>query len=44
MNKNDDSAAHAPADPKKLYAERERRFADAIALKEPDRVPISYTS
>jgi len=26
------------------YAERERRIADAIALKEPDRVPIAYSS
>jgi uroporphyrinogen-III decarboxylase len=30
-------------DAKKLYAERERRIADAIALREPDRVPIAYT-
>ncbi|MFH1043732.1 MAG: uroporphyrinogen decarboxylase family protein [Pseudomonadota bacterium] len=28
----------------KLYAERERRFSDVVALRQPDRVPISYTS
>lgn len=29
---------------KQRYAERERRLADAVALKIPDRVPISYSS
>ncbi len=27
-----------------LYAERERRIADVIALRQPDRVPIAYSS
>ena len=26
--------------PEELYAEREKRVLDAIALKKPDRVPI----
>jgi len=28
----------------RLYSERERRIADAIALRQPDRVPIIYNS
>ena len=35
---------NASADAQKIYAEREKRLADAIALAEPDRVPISYSS
>ena len=35
---------NASAEAQKIYAEREKRIADAIALKEPDRVPISYSS
>lgn len=34
----------APDEAKTRYAERDRRIADAIALKEPDRVPVSYSS
>ena len=37
-------AAPAPAEAQELYAERERRLADALALKQPDRVPVSYSS
>ncbi len=28
--------------PEELYRERERRISDAIALKEPDRVPVVH--
>jgi len=30
------------ADARTLYGERERRVSDAIALRQPDRVPIGY--
>ena len=36
-----------PADPQQpqlLYAERERRNTDAIALKQPDQIPIAWSS
>lgn len=39
-----ETAAPTPVEAQKLYAERERRLDDAIALKQPDRVPISYSS
>jgi hypothetical protein len=28
-------------DPSTLYAEREKRFNDIVALKKPDRVPVT---
>ena len=31
------------ADARTLYGERERRVSDAIALRQPDRVPIGYS-
>jgi len=37
-------AAPTPAEAQKLYGERERRLADVLALRQPDRVPISYSS
>lgn len=33
-----------PSEAQRLYAERERRNAAVIALQEPDRVPIAYSS
>ncbi len=36
------TAISSSEDPERLYNEREQRLNDAIALREPDRVPIIY--
>ncbi|HEX7475657.1 MAG TPA: hypothetical protein VF318_06770, partial [Dehalococcoidales bacterium] len=33
----------AKKSPQELYQEREKRFRDAIELKQPDRVPVVLT-
>jgi hypothetical protein len=41
MSATTDASTHTDKNPQELYAERDQRFKDALALRPTDRVPIS---